>query len=78
IEARSCERFAALRDHLEDSELAAFYGNLFESEARHHTTYLQLARSFSTPESVALRLDELAAAEGAILASGSSLPRMHS
>ncbi len=78
IEARSCERFAVLRDHLEDQELTAFYGSLFESEARHHTTYLRLARSFASPEVVALRLDELAAAEAAILASGSSLPRMHS
>ena len=36
IEARSCERFAVLRDHVHDRELAAFYGSLFESEARHH------------------------------------------
>src|SRR5438309_1789875 len=36
IEARSCERFALLRDRLADRELAAFFGTLFESEARHH------------------------------------------
>ena len=34
IEARSCERFCLLRDHVRDSELAEFYGSLFESEAR--------------------------------------------
>ncbi|MCA9100233.1 MAG: tRNA-(ms[2]io[6]A)-hydroxylase, partial [Planctomycetales bacterium] len=39
IEARSCERFAVLRDGLADRELAEFYGSLFESEARHHATY---------------------------------------
>ena len=78
IEARSCERFAVLRDHLEDQELTAFYGSLFESEARHHTTYLKLARSFASAESVAQRLDELALAEQSILATVSSLPRMHS
>src|SRR4051812_48895134 len=36
IEARSCERFGILRDHLPDAELANFFGSLFESEARHH------------------------------------------
>ena len=78
IEARSCERFAVLRDHLEDQELSAFYGSLFESEARHHTTYLKLARSFASAASVNRRLDALALAEQSILATGSSLPRMHS
>ena len=34
IEARSCERFAALAPYLDD-ELAAFYGSLLKSEARH-------------------------------------------
>ena len=38
IEARSCERFHALADHVQDAELAEFYRSLFESEARHHTT----------------------------------------
>ena len=33
IEARSCERFSLLKDHVQDEELAAFYGGLFESEA---------------------------------------------
>ncbi len=78
IEARSCERFAFLRDHLEDDELTQFYGRLFESEARHHTTYLKLARGFSPAVSVNRRLDELALAERSILATGSPLPRMHS
>ena len=78
IEARSCERFAVLRDHLDDQELTRFYGNLFESEARHHTTYLQLARGFASAESVAQRLNELALAERSILATGGRLPRMHS
>ena len=36
IEARSCERFDLLRKHVDDVELADFYGSLFESEAGHH------------------------------------------
>src|SRR5215467_6896056 len=34
IEARSCERFQALAEHVQDAELRAFYAGLFESEAR--------------------------------------------
>jgi tRNA-(ms[2]io[6]A)-hydroxylase len=51
IEARSCERFSLLRDHVADRQLAEFYGSLFESEARHHGTYVRLARQFGTEES---------------------------
>lgn len=42
IEARSCERFAALAPHLDD-KLADFYRGLLESEARHYRDYLKLA-----------------------------------
>src|SRR3954469_15213449 len=61
IEARSCERFGLLRDRLADRELADFYGSLFESEARHHSTYVRLARLFMNEEIVRQRLSELAA-----------------
>jgi tRNA-(ms[2]io[6]A)-hydroxylase len=78
IEARSCERFHALAQHVKDAELAAFYAGLFESEARHHTTYTRLAKHFAPEESVMARLDELAAAEAAIINRGEERPRMHS
>jgi len=78
IEARSCERFAMLRDHVQDQELAQFYGSLFEAEARHHTTYVRLAKMFASDEKVDTRLDELAAKEADIIAAGDELPRMHS
>ncbi len=42
IEARSCERFAALAPRL-DEELADFYLSLLKSEARHFQDYLRLA-----------------------------------
>lgn len=42
IEARSCERFAALVPFLDD-ELAEFYSGLLKSEARHYRDYLALA-----------------------------------
>ncbi len=42
IEARSCERFATLAPHL-DQTLADFYTGLLKSEARHYRDYITLA-----------------------------------
>ena len=78
IEARSCERFHVLAQHVQDAELAEFYRSLFESEARHHTTYTRLAKHFAPDLEVVRRLEELAAAEAAIITRGEELPRMHS
>jgi tRNA-(ms[2]io[6]A)-hydroxylase len=78
IEARSCERFDLLRRHVPDAELAAFYASLFESEARHHATYVRLAKLFAPEPAVVDRLAELSAQEAAIIAEGAELPRMHS
>ncbi|MFC4699039.1 tRNA-(ms[2]io[6]A)-hydroxylase [Glaciecola siphonariae] len=50
IEARSCERFAKLAPHL-DETLAAFYTSLLRSEARHFEDYLSLARSIASADS---------------------------
>lgn len=46
IEARSCERFAAIAPHL-DEVLAKFYTSLLKSESRHFEDYLALAQKFS-------------------------------
>jgi tRNA 2-(methylsulfanyl)-N6-isopentenyladenosine37 hydroxylase len=78
IEARSCERFALLRDHVGDKELSDFYGSLFESEARHHTTYVRLAKDFASESVVMARLKVLAQLEADIIAIGDERPRMHS
>ena len=78
IEARSCERFHALADHVDDAELAGFYRSLFESEARHHATYTRLATHFATTDAVTSRLEELAHLEAQIIAQGEPLARMHS
>jgi tRNA-(ms[2]io[6]A)-hydroxylase len=44
IEARSCERFAAVAPHLPTS-LGRFYSGLLASEARHFEHYLSFARA---------------------------------
>jgi tRNA-(ms[2]io[6]A)-hydroxylase len=78
IEARSCERFDLLRKHMQDRELADFYDSLFESEARHHTTYVRIAKLFTDDAAVHQRLRELAMQEADIIAVGDEFPRMHS
>lgn len=53
VEARSCERFAALVPELcqrGDEVLGRFYYSLLKSEARHYKDYLALARQYSEPE----------------------------
>ena len=77
IEARSCERFALLRDHLSDDAIAAFFGDLFESEARHYGTYVRLARTAADEATVKARLDELLDAEASIIQADDPRPRLH-
>lgn len=78
IEARSCERFDLLRRNVPDKELADFYDSLFESEARHHSTYVRLAKDFADEDTVHARLAELATEEARIIEVGDEKPRMHS
>jgi tRNA-(ms[2]io[6]A)-hydroxylase len=63
IEARSCERMKLLSESLEEGELRALYKGLLASEARHHTTYVDLARLYFNEDVVRSRLEALAAHE---------------
>lgn len=45
IEARSCERFSALAEVIDDEKLARYYKYLLKSESRHYEDYIRLARS---------------------------------
>lgn len=78
IEARSCERFHALAEHVDDPELAEFYSSLFESEARHHTVYTRLARHFASKEEIDQRMEAIYEAEAEIISEGEPFARMHS
>jgi len=78
IEARSHERMALLAAHSPDPELAALYGDLLASEARHFGLYWVLAeRRFPRPQLIN-RLEELAQDEAALLVQLHPQPRMHS
>ena len=77
IEARSCERFAALVPVL-DAELAAFYGSLLRSESRHFTDYLRLAEQLGSKEEGARRLPLLLERERVLIESPDPEFRFHS
>ncbi len=47
IEARSCERFKVMSEHIHDAELAAFYHELMVSEAGHYSMFIRLAKKYS-------------------------------
>lgn len=67
VEARSCERFAALIPVVDD-ELARFYRYLLKSEARHFQDYLTLAQTLS-PVPIEARITELVALEANLIES---------
>lgn len=77
IEARSCERFKVLHDHIEDRELAKFYYDLMASEARHYTTFIKLAKQYCNPEEVEARWEEMLNFEAEIIQRYGSQDRIH-
>lgn len=77
IEARSCERFAALAPHL-DVELSAFYRSLLKSESRHFKDYLALAEAAAGGAGTDTRLKELLSAEAGLVQSPDPEFRFHS
>jgi len=77
IEARSCERFAALAPRL-DAELGAFYQSLLKSEARHFKDYLKLAELGATPAEIDERLVIIKQREQQLIESADTTFRFHS
>jgi tRNA-(ms[2]io[6]A)-hydroxylase len=75
IEARSYERFTGLVERL-PAPLAAFYGSLAASEARHAGLYQRLAARDGEP--VAARLADLAAVEAELATAPDPEFRFHS
>ena len=76
IEARSCERFAALAPFL-DEKLADFYTSLLKSEARHYQDYLTLAEQ-AAGEPIAARAEDFLALERALIEDPDQEFRFHS
>jgi|TARA_B110000037_G_scaffold40895_1_gene50579 tRNA 2-(methylsulfanyl)-N6-isopentenyladenosine37 hydroxylase len=67
IEARSCERFRLLSEHLEDKKLAKFYRKLMISEANHYSSFLGFARQYGDRKEVDQKWDALLEFEAKIM-----------
>ena len=77
IEARSCERFAALAPYV-DTELRDFYTSLLKSESRHFSDYIGLAKGLEDAGVVDERLDLFRSAERELIESPDPEIRFHS
>ncbi|MFT4614432.1 MAG: tRNA-(ms[2]io[6]A)-hydroxylase [Bacteroidia bacterium] len=77
IEARSCERFAALAPEL-DEELGDFYRSLLKSEARHFKDYLKLAELGASQQEIDQRLAIIKEREQVLIESPDKAFRFHS
>ncbi|WP_046745814.1 tRNA-(ms[2]io[6]A)-hydroxylase [Kordia zhangzhouensis] len=77
IEARSCERFKLLSEHMEDQELATFYRNLMVSEANHYTMFLGFARQYGNREEVDKKWQSLLDFEAEIMKDLGKKETMH-
>ena len=80
IEARSHERMDLLARALRDTEpeVADFYAELCEAEARHESLYAELAASVLPPDAVAARHKQLGIYEAEQLRTLPFAPRLHS
>lgn len=58
IEARSCERFRLLSQHLEDEDLQNFYHQFMVAEAGHYRLFIDLAKKYGEEEDVKKRWQE--------------------
>jgi len=78
IEGRSCEKFQILARELGgiDSELAALYGGLVESEGNHYATYILMARAIDDGETDS-RLDYYLNLEAQLIRQPNPLPMLH-
>lgn len=76
IEARSCERFAALAPYL-DAGLQKFYLSLLRSEARHYQDYLALAQRVCD-EDIAPRVRFFGETEARLISEPDDTFRFHS
>lgn len=77
IEARSCERFSILCEHVPDKDLAEFYRSLLASEAGHYRAYTDIAREYFPVSVVKQRLNEFGDIEAEIIRNMSNKPTMH-
>ncbi|CCH53644.1 tRNA-hydroxylase [Fibrisoma limi BUZ 3] len=67
IEARSCERFKLLSEHIADESLRKFYRELMISEAGHYRNFIELAETYVPADRVRRRWKEILDIEASIM-----------
>jgi len=79
MEARSCERFSVLIPALETGypDLAQFYKDLFESEARHYRVFLEYARQFGGKAYIDKQWEQLLTYEAELIQKAGQKPLVH-
>lgn len=77
IEARSCERFKLLSEHLSDASLRGFYRGLMESEARHYRLFCGLSEELFGVKLARERLVELSQREAQVANELPLGPKVH-
>lgn len=77
VEARGCERFQTLAAALTDPTLKAFYTEIAQSEARHHTLFLDLAAAYFGEREIQDRVAFWVAQDARIVATLPVRPALH-
>ena len=77
VEARSCERFRILSEHISDPDLRAFYRDLMISEANHYTLFIGFARQYGQGEDVDKRWQDFLDYEAQLIAKYGKKETMH-
>ncbi len=77
IEARGCERFALIGQHMEDPDLAKFYRDLATAEARHNVFFLKIAKKYFPSDKVEVRAEEYLIHEASVIESLPLRPILH-
>lgn len=67
IEARSCERFKLLSEHIADESLQKFYRELMISEAGHYRNFVELAEEYMPVARVRQRWKEVLELEAQVM-----------
>jgi tRNA 2-(methylsulfanyl)-N6-isopentenyladenosine37 hydroxylase len=67
IEARSCERFKVMSEHINDKQLSGFYHELMISEATHYSTFIRLAKKYCCSLDVEKRWKEFLGYEALVI-----------
>jgi tRNA-(ms[2]io[6]A)-hydroxylase len=67
IEARSCERFKVMSEHIDDKQLSQFYHELMVSEAAHYSMFIRLAKKYADEIDVDKRWKEFLEYEARVI-----------